>query len=138
MTDEKTQPAISPASAPDPSTVAAVAEAPAPAADGEAAPLPESLDEEGLITHAFREAVSGAIAAGDRARLVALTEDLHEADMAELISVLAADQRPDLVHLLGDDFDFSALVDLDETERVQLLEDLPVETVAEEIGRAHV
>ena len=43
----------------------------------------------------------------------------------------AADQRPDLVHLLGDDFDFSALVDLDETERVQLLEDLPVETVAE-------
>ena len=139
MTDDKTKPAAasepmigdtggaSPADAPD-AAVEAVGE---PVVEPVPAPLPESLDEEGALTHAFREAVSEAIGTGDRERLIALTADLHEADMADLIEALDADERPALIHLLGDEFEFSALVDLDETVRVQLIEDLPDETVVE-------
>ncbi len=147
MTDEKIRTAtetdvVAPTDAMLPAAVPAVEAAPVasqtssepptmPSTEIEPAPLPDSLDEEGEITLAFREAVSAAIAAGDRERLVALTEDLHEADMADLIQALDAEERPALIHLLGDDFEFSALVDLDETVRVQLLEELPHETVVE-------
>ena len=103
------------------------------AAAGAAAPdaPPPVRDEDGDLTREFREAVTAAIEAEDVARLGVLAGDLHEADLADLIEALDADERPKLVRLLGDDFEFSALVDLDESVRVQLIGDLPHETVAE-------
>lgn len=115
-------------------TVAATAPAapaPASAPSPVPAPLPEVRDEDGDLTREFLEAVSEAIAAEDVARLQELAGDLHEADLADLIEALDADERPALVRLLGDDFEFSALVDVDETVRVQLIDDLPHETVVE-------
>ncbi len=134
MTDDKTHPTIAPAETPavspaEPIAPADVAVSPEPVL--EPAPLPEAHDEDGEITRDFRTAVKAAIDARDRDRLIALAGDLHEADLADLISALDPDERPVLVHLLGDEFEFSALVDLDESVRVQLLEDLPPETVVE-------
>ncbi len=139
MTDDTNRPAASKIETPTDEASRAPA---APAGNAQPSPeistsesnaslLPESLDDEGALTHAFREAVSDAIGAEDRERLVALTADLHEADLADLIEALDAGERPALVHLLGDDFEFSSLVDLDEKVRVQLIEDLPAETVVE-------
>jgi len=100
-------------------------EAPAPAS------VPEVRDEDGDLTREFLDAVAAAIEAEDVERLRVLAGDLHEGDLADLIEALDADERPGLVRLLGDDFEFSALVDLDETVRVQLIDDLPHETVVE-------
>jgi len=137
MTDEDLSRATTPAVASD----RPAAEAAAAPADGtEAAPRPPvapepsppSLrDEDGDLTREFHAAVDRAIDEGDAARLHDLVGDLHESDLAELIGALDADQRPKLVALMGEDFDFSALVELDETVRVQLIEDLPHETVVE-------
>ncbi|TBW34054.1 magnesium transporter [Siculibacillus lacustris] len=108
-----------------------------PAADAPSdPPLPAVVppvlrDDDGRLTGAFLAAVRGTIEAADAAGLAALVGDLHEADLGEIIGALDADERPLLVGLLGDAFDFSTLVELDESVRVQLIEDLPPATVAE-------
>ncbi|MEJ1158748.1 magnesium transporter [Prosthecomicrobium sp. N25] len=101
---------------------------------GEAAPVavvPEPRDEDGNLRHDFVEAVRAAIEAEDVTRLKALAGDLYEADLGDLVEALEPDLRPELVRLLGADFDFSALLEMDEGVRVRLIEDLPPETVAE-------
>ncbi len=103
-------------------------------AGGGAAPdaRPASIyDEQGDLTEVFVEAVRAAIAAGDAAALRAYAEDLHEADLAALLEALEPEERTGLIQLLGDDFDFTALTELDETLRVQILEALSPKQVAE-------
>jgi magnesium transporter len=78
-------------------------------------------EEDGAISDAFRGAVQAAIEARDVDRLKALTIPLHEADMGDLLEALDADERRRLIELLGPDFDFTALTELDETVRVQIL-----------------
>lgn len=143
MTDEIKSPTSAPAAAapaaPTPAATPApvaepVAEAldPLPTPPSEPIPsVPEPRDEDGDLTRAFRAAVAEAIEAQDVDRLHDLVADLHESDVAELIGALSPEQRPELVRLMGDDFDFSTLVELDEAVRVQLIEDLPHETVVE-------
>ncbi|MFK8251060.1 magnesium transporter [Ancylobacter terrae] len=80
---------------------------------------------------AFVAAVSAAIEAPDVAGLKALLADIHEADMGRLLEALPPEERPALIRLLGNDFDFTALTELDETVRRQILEELPNEAVAE-------
>ena len=72
-----------------------------------------------------------AIDAGDAAALRAYADELHEADLGALLEALDPEERTALIRLLGDDFDFTALTELDETLRVQILEALPPKTVAE-------
>ncbi|MGL5734430.1 MAG: magnesium transporter, partial [Beijerinckiaceae bacterium] len=97
---------------------------------GEAAAL-AFRDAEGDIVRAFVERVESAIAAGDAPALVALTEDLHESDLGALIEALDHDARPKLIELLGRDFDFTALTEVDDAVREEILEELETETVAE-------
>ena len=79
----------------------------------------------------YVEQVAQAIAAGDSAALRELVGDLHEADVGDLIEALDPDLRPRLIKLMGHDFDFSALTEVDDTVREEILEELPAETVAE-------
>ena len=88
-------------------------------------------DEEGDIRPDFLHAVSDALEAADAARARALTLDLHEADLADLIQLLRADERAALIEALGEDFKAAALPELDEPVRDQILEDMPPEQVAE-------
>jgi magnesium transporter len=79
----------------------------------------------------FVTRVGAAVAAGNVELLRALVADLHEVDVAALLEALDPEDRPKLIQLLGADFDFTALTELDETVRVQILEGLPSATVAE-------
>lgn len=96
-----------------------------------AAPEAALRDEEGAVRADFVERVARAIAAEDSAALRALIGDLHESDVGDLIEALDAELRPRLVKLMGHDFDFSALTEVDNAVREQILEDLPAQTVAE-------
>jgi magnesium transporter len=89
------------------------------------------LDEDEEINPAFVDAVSDAVAAGDRSRVALLVEDLHQADLGTLLEALEHDARPRLIELLGRDFDFSALTEVDDAVREEILEELETETVAE-------
>ncbi len=88
-------------------------------------------DAAGGLDPRFVEAVEAAIEAEDADRLRQLAGDLHEADLGELLGALSPDEQPQLVRLLGDDFDFTALTEIDETVRVRLLEALSPRTVAD-------
>src|SRR5262245_51822022 len=95
------------------------------------APPVELRDEDGAVRGEFVECVAQAIAAGDSAALRGLVGDLHEADVGDLIETLDADLRPRLIKLMGHNFDFSALTEVDDAVREGILEELPAETVAE-------
>src|SRR5690242_21701592 len=88
-------------------------------------------DEEGEIRHEFVEQIARAIETEDTALLRGIVAELHEADLGDLIGALEPDDRVRLVELTGRDFDFSALNELDEAVREEILEELPAETVAE-------
>src|SRR5512141_3157049 len=87
--------------------------------------------EDGEIRHEFVEEIARAIHAADTPFLRAVVAELHEADLGDLIAALAPDDRVSLVELTGTDFDFSALNEVDETVREEILEELEPETVAE-------
>ena len=93
-----------------------------------AAPL---RDEDGAIRADFIEQATRGDRAQRRHALQALVGDLHEADIGDLIEALDADLRPRLVELMGRDFDFTALTEVDDAVREEILEELPPQTVAE-------
>jgi magnesium transporter len=88
-------------------------------------------DEEGDLRPEFVEKVSRAVQAADAAFLREVVAELHEADLGNLIEALDPEQRPRLVELTGADFDFSALNEVDDTVREEILEELEPERVAE-------
>lgn len=92
---------------------------------------PPLRDEEGAIREDFVARVSAAIDAGNAETLRALVGDLHEADLGALVEALEAERRPRLVELLGIDFDFTALTEMDDAVREEILEELEPKTVAE-------
>ena len=98
--------------------------------DGEAGPG-AFRDHEGEINREFLRAVAEAIDASDTPRLLDLVEDFHESEMGDLLEALDTDHRPRLIELLGADFDFTALTEVDDAVREEILEELETSTVAE-------
>jgi hypothetical protein len=93
-------------------------------------PAPSHLNARrgGEIHREFVERVARAIKAGDAAILRRIVAELHEADLGDLIAALEPDDRVSLVELTGTDF--SALNEVDNTVREEILEELEPETVA--------
>ncbi len=94
-------------------------------------PVPTLRGERGEILPEFIEQIEKAITAGDSAALRELAGDLHEADMGDLLEALNPELRPRLIELMGREFDFTALTEVDDAVREDILEELPAETVAE-------
>jgi magnesium transporter len=88
-------------------------------------------DEDGEIRHQFVEQIADAIHQADVPLLRATVAELHEADLGDLIAALEPDDRVRLVELSGSDFHFSALNEVDDSVREEILEELEPETVAE-------
>ena len=94
-------------------------------------PPPLREDDDGHINPDFVAVVSEAIARADGDRVRALTADLHEADVGDLLEALKPEDRPCFIELLGRDFDFTALTEMDDAVREDILEELKPDTVAE-------
>lgn len=87
--------------------------------------------EDGEIRPRFVGMIADAVQQGDSAFLQKIVAELHEADLGDLIEALEPELRPRLVELTGAAFDFSALNEVDDTVREEILEELEPETVAE-------
>lgn len=87
--------------------------------------------ETGGMATDFVDAVLLAVDASDADLARDLAANLHEADLADLIEAIPGPARTRLVALLGSEFDFAALTEVDENVRLSLLENLPVDTIAE-------
>jgi magnesium transporter len=88
-------------------------------------------EEDGAIRAEFVARVGHAVDADDAATLRVLVGDLHEADLGAVLEALEPEQRPRLIELLGIDFDFTALTEVDDAVREDILEELPPRAVAE-------
>ncbi|MEP3429692.1 MAG: magnesium transporter [Roseibium sp.] len=99
-----------------------------------ASPLIPVRDDEDRLNPDFIAAIEGAIGAEDGSVLQGLAGDLHEADTGDLLETLNADERASFIRLLGDDFDYAALTETDEAVRLQVLDDLPNDVIAEGLG----
>src|SRR5947209_9528972 len=88
-------------------------------------------DDENQLRHEFVEEITRAIRAADRPLLCEVVAELHEVDVCNLREALDPEERPRLVELTGADFDCSALNEVDDSVREEILEELEPETVAE-------
>src|SRR5262249_4670021 len=88
-------------------------------------------DEDGAVRADFVERVAEASGTDNSATLRELIGELHQADVGDLIEALNPELRPQLVKLMGHDFDFSALTEVDDTVREEILEELAPKAVAE-------
>lgn len=94
--------------------------------------LPRNIrDEDGAIDADLVERVSQALLLSDLTTLRDVVADMHEADLGALLEALDTEERPRLISLLGSDFDFTALTEVDDAVREEILEELSAETVAE-------
>ncbi|VVT19656.1 magnesium transporter [Rhizobium sp. EC-SD404] len=87
--------------------------------------------DDGALRSDFMDRVVAALEAGDRTALVAEVSELHESELGDLLESLDADERGQLVTLLGSDFDFSALTEVDEAVRLEIIDAMPNERIAE-------
>ena len=98
---------------------------------GEAESRPIQLrDDAGQISSAWIEQLRRRLDDTEADELKALVEPLHAADMGDVIEALAAEERLRLVRLLGDRFDFSALTEVDDSVRSELIDELPTADIA--------
>ena len=88
---------------------------------------PPLRTKDGSIRVDFVRQVMRAIDAGDVPALRGLVGDLHEADLGAVLEALETGRRSRLVELLGIDFDFTALTEVDDTVREEILDELPVQ-----------
>src|SRR5882724_370833 len=94
-------------------------------------PAASFRDEDGAIRPEFIERVRDAIERNDAEAVRAQAGDLHESDTGALIEAIDPELRPRFVALMGREFDFTALTEVDDTVREEILEELPPTTVAE-------
>jgi magnesium transporter len=88
-------------------------------------------DADGAIDPRLVEEVSHALLLSDLTTLRAVVADMHEADLGDLLEALDPEERPRLISLLGADFDFAALTEVDDSVREDILDELSAQTVAE-------
>ncbi len=88
-------------------------------------------DEEGALDPDFVARISGAIGRHDGEALRSLVSDLHESDLGDVLHALEPDEREALVRLMGHDFDWVALTEVDDAVRSEILDSIPNERISQ-------
>jgi magnesium transporter len=78
----------------------------------------------------FLAHLGAAIADRDTLTLRKEVGDLHQSELGDVLEALQPEQRQALVRLLGTDFDFSALTEVDDAIRQEIVEGLPNAQIA--------
>jgi magnesium transporter len=104
-----------------------------PAPEENDRPTVETADEEELYgpSEELLENVSAALAEGDIPQVEALIEDLHPADVADLIEHLEPEERQLFVQITRHVIEAETISHLDETVRDEVVEQLGPEALAE-------
>lgn len=89
--------------------------------------------EDGAIRASYLAHIGAAIADRDTLTLKKDVGDLHQSELGDLLEALLPEQRRALVGLLGADFDFSALTEVDEAIRMDIVDNLPNAQIAQAV-----
>jgi len=90
-------------------------------------------DAEGVVRSAFLARIGAAIADRDTLTLRREVEDLHQSELGDVLEALQPEQRIAFVELLGDQFDFGALTEVDDSIREDIIDALPNEQIAQAV-----
>ena len=90
-------------------------------------------DENGAVRSSFLAHVGAAIADRDTLTLKQDVGALHQSEVGHLLEALMPEQRRALVELMGKDFDFAALTEVDEAIRLDIVDNLPNEQIAQAV-----
>ncbi|WOS64089.1 magnesium transporter [Sinorhizobium fredii] len=90
--------------------------------------------DDGSVRSDFLMHVGAAIADRDTIYLRKHVAGLHASELGDLLEAIQPEQRLALVSLLGKEFDLAALTEVDEAIRLDIVEHLPNEQIAEAIG----
>ena len=97
------------------------------------APRADIYNEDGAIRQDFLARIGAAIAERNTAALKQDVGPLHQSEVGDLLESLSPDQRRELVALMGADFDFAALTEVDDAIRADIVEALPNEQIAQAV-----
>ncbi|PRD42271.1 magnesium transporter [Phyllobacterium phragmitis] len=87
--------------------------------------------EDGAVRSSFLASVGAAIADRDVLFLRSHVGGLHPSELGHVLEALQSEQRRALVQLLGEDFNFAALTEVDEAIRLEIVGALPNDQIAE-------
>jgi magnesium transporter len=97
-------------------------------------PAHDIYTEEGAVRPDFLARVGAAIADRDVLYLRQHVARLHESELGDLLESIMPDQRRAMVRLLGTDFDLTALTEVDEAIRMEIVEHMSNAQIAAGIG----
>ena len=89
--------------------------------------------EDGAVRASLLAQIGAAIADRDTITLKREVDDLHQSELGDVLEALHPEQRRALVELLGSDFDFSALTEVDEAIRLDIVDNLPNAQIAQAV-----
>ncbi|MEO9337990.1 magnesium transporter [Mesorhizobium sp. SB112] len=89
--------------------------------------------EDGVIRASYLTHIGAAIADRDTIALKHDVEKLHQSELGDLLEALLPEQRRALVELMGADFDFSALTEVDEVIRLDIVNSMPNAQIAQAV-----
>lgn len=94
--------------------------------------LDASVYEDGsTIKSTLIAGVAAAIDLNDLTALSSLVSPLHPSELGDLIEALPEDFRPELIKILGSEFDFTALTEVEDTIRADLINTIPNDQIAD-------
>ncbi|MET0171975.1 MAG: magnesium transporter [Agrobacterium vaccinii] len=96
--------------------------------------MADIYSEDGSIRSDFLAMVGAAIGDRDVLFLRQNVARLHESELGDLLESILPEQRHAMVRLLGADFDMTALTEVDEAIRLDIVEQMPNDQIAAGIG----
>ena len=101
--------------------------------DGDANAHIDIYDENGVVRSSFLAHIGAAIADRDTLTLREDVSSLHQSEVGHLLEALMPEQRRALVELMGADFDFTALTEVDDAIRMDIVDHLPNDQIAQAV-----
>lgn len=89
--------------------------------------------EDGAVRSSYLARVGAAIADRDVLFLRSHVGKLHQSELGHVLEALQSEQRAALIELLGDEFDFAALTEVDEAVRLEIVDAMPNQQIAEAV-----
>ena len=102
----------------------------------DSAPEAQEVDiygEDGAVRSSYLARVGAAIADRDVLFLRSHVGKLHQSELGHVLEALQSEQRRALVELLGDEFDFASLTEVDEAVRLEIVDAMPNRQIAEAV-----
>ena len=89
--------------------------------------------EDNAVRPDFITRIQNLIKVENGTSLKDLVEPLHESELGDILEALDADDRASLVSLTGGEFDYASLTEVDEAVRLEVVNAIPNEQIAEAV-----